>query len=77
VLSTLFVVAYLALSVPAVIAGYLTVHAGGVLATAREYAAAVIVLALLALVGVARPGRPSGRHAAPAPNGPERELVEV
>ncbi|MDX3235271.1 MFS transporter [Streptomyces sp. ME03-5709C] len=64
VLSLLYVVSYLGMGVPSVIAGYLVVHAGGLLATAREYGAAVIVLALLALIGLlterrgsrARPG---------------------
>jgi len=76
VLSTLYVVSYLAMGVPAVIGGYLVVHGGGVLATAREYGLAVIVLALLALLGVALPGRSTARHAAPAAER-ERELVEV
>lgn len=57
VLSLLFVVSYLAFGVPAVVAGYLVVQSGDVLATAREYGLAVMVLAVLALVGVARPAR--------------------
>lgn len=52
VLSLLYVVSYLGMGLPAVIAGYLVVHAGGLLTTAREYGAAVIVLALLALAGL-------------------------
>ncbi|MQY34684.1 hypothetical protein SRB17_26540 [Streptomyces sp. RB17] len=52
VLSLLYVVSYLGMGVPSVIAGYLVVHAGGLLATAREYGAAVIVLALLAVLGL-------------------------
>jgi hypothetical protein len=51
VLSLLFVVSYLALGVPAVIGGYLVVHDGGLLSTARTYGIAVLVLAGLALVG--------------------------
>jgi MFS family permease len=51
VLSLLFVVSYLALGVPAVIGGYLVVHDGGLLSTARTYGVAVLVLAALALVG--------------------------
>lgn len=51
-LSTLYVVSYLALGLPAVIGGCLVVYGGGFLATAREYGAAVIVLAALALAGV-------------------------
>ncbi|MFD3457660.1 MFS transporter [Streptomyces sp. NPDC058691] len=52
VLSLLYVVSYLGMGLPAVIAGYLVVHAGGLITTAREYGAAIIVLALLALVGL-------------------------
>ncbi|WP_018560854.1 MULTISPECIES: MFS transporter [unclassified Streptomyces] len=52
VLSLLYVLSYLGLGVPSVIAGYLVVHAGGLVATAREYGAAVMVLALLALIGL-------------------------
>jgi hypothetical protein len=50
ILATVYVVSYLALGVPAVIGGVLASHAG-VLVTAREYGAAVIVLGALALVG--------------------------
>jgi hypothetical protein len=63
VLSVVYVVSYLAMGVPAVIAGFLAVHQGSVLATARQYGVAVLVLAALALIGSARPGR----QAAPAP----------
>ena len=59
VLSLVLVICYLAFGLPAVLAGYLVVHGGGVGTTSREYAAAVIVLAVLALVGLARPGRPA------------------
>ncbi|MET9595457.1 MFS transporter [Streptomyces sp. NPDC006516] len=52
VLSLLYVVCYLGMGVPSVVAGYLVVHAGGLLITAREYGAGVIALALLALVGL-------------------------
>ncbi|UQX89553.1 MFS transporter [Jatrophihabitans telluris] len=54
VLSVLYLVSYLGLGVPAVLGGYLVVNAGGLLDTAREYGLAVIVLALLAAVGLAR-----------------------
>jgi len=60
VLSLLYVASYLALGLPAVIAGFLVVHGGGVLPTAREYGLTVMVLAALALLGVIRPRR---RHA--------------
>jgi len=69
-LSTVFVVSYLALGVPAVSAGVLAVH-GGVLTAGREYGLAVMVLAALALLGQLLPGRPRASApraiAAPAP----------
>jgi MFS family permease len=52
VLSLLYVVSYLGMGVPAVIGGLLVVHGGGLLDTAREYGAAVIVLAAAALVAL-------------------------
>lgn len=55
VLSILFVISYLAMGVPAVIAGFLVVHGGGILNTTRDYGLAVIVLALAALLGLLRP----------------------
>jgi predicted MFS family arabinose efflux permease len=57
VLSLLYLVSYLALGLPAVLAGILVVGGGGVLATAREYGLAVMALAALALLGVAVSGR--------------------
>jgi MFS family permease len=56
VLSIVYVFSYLALGLPAVIAGVLAVHGGGVLTTAREYGVAVMALTLLALAGLARRG---------------------
>jgi MFS family permease len=53
VLSTVWVVSYLALGLPAIVAGFLVVHGGGFLATTWEYGIAVIVLAALALAGLA------------------------
>ena len=53
-LSLLYVVSYVGLGVPAVLAGFLTVHAGGLFTTAREYGLAVMVLAAVALVGTLR-----------------------
>jgi predicted MFS family arabinose efflux permease len=61
VLSTLFVVSYLALGLPAVIAGYVVVHGGGLLTSTREFGVAVMILAALAIGGLAR------RQPAPAP----------
>jgi MFS family permease len=57
VLSLLYTVSYLGMGLPAVIAGMLVVHGGGLLDTAYEYGAAVILLALLALGGLMRTRR--------------------
>jgi MFS family permease len=56
--SLLYVVSYLGLGVPAVLAGFGVVHGGGLISTARYYGAAVIALAALALFGLLknRPG---------------------
>jgi hypothetical protein len=65
VLSVLYVISYLALGLPAVLGGLRVVYGGGLLSTAREYGAAVMVLAALALVGgLARVGREKGRAVA-------------
>jgi predicted MFS family arabinose efflux permease len=50
-LSTLFVVCYLAMGLPAVVGGFLVVHAG-LLTGARQYSVAVMVLGAAALVGM-------------------------
>jgi predicted MFS family arabinose efflux permease len=52
--SLLYVVSYLGLGVPAVLAGFGVVHGGGLISTARYYGAAVIALAALALFGLLR-----------------------
>ena len=57
VLSLLFVVSYLGMGVPAVAAGFLAVHGAGLTGAARDYGVALIVLAGLALVALARPRR--------------------
>ena len=62
--SLLYVVSYLGLGVPAVLAGFGVVHGGGLIDTARYYGAAVIVLAALALLGLLK-NRP-GHAAEPA-----------
>lgn len=54
VLSVLYTVSYLAMGLPAVVAGWLVVNEGGLLTTAREFAAFVIVLAGAALAGLVR-----------------------
>jgi MFS family permease len=71
-LSTVYVVSYLALGLPAVIGGYLVVHGGGLLTTTREYGVAVMLLAALALLGLlARPGsRSAGASVVVAGNVP-------
>jgi len=66
--SLLYVVSYLGLGVPAVLAGFGVVHGGGLIVTARYYGAAVIALAALALIGLARSRpAPQSRIAEPAP----------
>ncbi|WP_034609967.1 MFS transporter [Cellulomonas sp. URHD0024] len=57
VLSLLYVVSYLGLGVPAVLAGVLVVHSGNLLTTARDYGIFVIALALVALAGLVLPRR--------------------
>jgi predicted MFS family arabinose efflux permease len=54
VVSLLYVVSYLGLGVPVVLAGFGVVHGGGLIDTARYYGAAVIALAGLALFGLLR-----------------------
>ena len=53
VISVVFLVSYLALGLPAVVAGVLVVDSGGLETTAREYGIAVMALAALALIGLA------------------------
>ena len=62
VLSLLYTVSYLGLGLPAVIAGFLVVHGGGLVTTAYEFGAAVIVLAIPALVELLRPHHDSDLH---------------
>ncbi|MGH8891415.1 MAG: MFS transporter [Acidothermaceae bacterium] len=57
VLSILYVVSYLAMGLPAVIAGFLVVDGGGVIDTAREYGFGVLALAGIALAGLATSNR--------------------
>jgi predicted MFS family arabinose efflux permease len=54
VLSVIFVVSYLAMGLPAVVAGYLVARSGDLFLTAREFGAVVMVLAALALIGTLR-----------------------
>ena len=59
VLSVVYVVSYLALGLPAVVAGVLLVHGDNLLHTTVQYGVAVMVLAALALLGAIRPTRPA------------------
>jgi MFS family permease len=52
VLSVLFVICYVGMGVPSVIAGVLIVHGGGLIATARDYTLFILVLAAAALAGL-------------------------
>jgi MFS family permease len=61
-LSTVYVISYLAMGLPAVIGGYLVVHDGGLLSTARVYGVAVMALAAMALAGVLRPATARRPH---------------
>ena len=59
VLSLLYIVCYVGFGLPTVIAGFLVVYGGGLPRTASEYSVAVIVLALVALLGLRRASRAS------------------
>jgi MFS family permease len=52
VLSVIFVVSYVAMGMPAIVAGYLVARGGNILGTAQDFGAVVMVLAALALLGV-------------------------
>jgi MFS family permease len=60
VLSLLFTVSYLGLGVPAVAAGFLAVHGAGLTGAARDYGAALILLAVFALAALSRAPRAAG-----------------
>jgi predicted MFS family arabinose efflux permease len=59
VLSLLYIVSYLGLGVPAVVAGFVIVHGAGLINTAIYYGGAVILLASLALAGLLRVRTPA------------------
>jgi len=69
VLSVLFVISYLALGIPAMLAGYGLTHQGDIYATAREFSVAVMVLAALALAATFR------RAVSAAPRSPSRRVA--
>jgi predicted MFS family arabinose efflux permease len=75
VLSLLYIVSYLGLGVPAVAAGFVIVHGGGLTDTALYYGGAVILLAALALPGLrgARSRAAGGQPVAPG-GGPRAAL---
>jgi len=50
----IFVVSYLAMGLPAVIAGYFAARSGDLFLTAREFGAVVMALAALALMATLR-----------------------
>jgi MFS family permease len=54
VLSVIFVVSYLAMGVPAVIAGYFVARSGDLFLIAKGFGAVVMLLAALALIGTLR-----------------------
>lgn len=66
VLSLLYIVSYLGMGLPAVVAGVLVVRGGGLIDTAYQYGAAVIVLAVIALPGLLRSRRIESTAAATA-----------
>jgi MFS family permease len=66
VLSILYVIAYLAMGVPAILGGVRVVYGGGLLSTAREYGLVVMALAVTALVGTLLRALAEGRQIAAA-----------
>jgi hypothetical protein len=66
VLSVLYIVSYLGLGVPAILAGLSVVRGGGLVSTSYEYGLAVIVLAAIATVNVVRLGRGPARDHRPS-----------
>jgi hypothetical protein len=54
VLAVLFVISYLAMGLPAMVAGYGVSHQGNIASTAFEFGSGVVLLALLALAGTFR-----------------------
>jgi MFS family permease len=63
VLSIIYLASYLALGLPAILAGALVVH-GSILSTSREYGATIMLLAALAMLGlIVQRQRPRRRYA--------------
>jgi MFS family permease len=64
VLSIIYLASYLALGLPAILAGVLVAHGGSILATSREYGVTVMLLAALAMLGlIVQRHSPRRRHA--------------
>src|SRR5580704_7976692 len=82
VLSLVYIVSYLGLGVPAVVAGFVIVHGAGLTNTAIYYGGAVIVLAAVALLGLLRvrsplpvsPARVSPVPVSPSPVSPVKPI---
>jgi MFS family permease len=66
VLSLVYIVSYLGLGVPAVVAGFVIVHGAGLTDTAIYYGGAVILLAAFALLGLLRVRTPVPASPVPA-----------
>jgi MFS family permease len=63
VLSIIYLASYLALGLPAILAGVLVAHGSSILRTSQEYGAMIMLLAALAMLGlIAQRGRPGRRH---------------
>lgn len=59
VLSVVFVIAYLAMGVPAIVAGWRLAHGGDIFGVARTFDTVALALALLAFAGTLRSHRPA------------------
>jgi MFS family permease len=77
VLSVLYIVAYLSMGLPAILAGVRAVHGGGVMTTAKEYGFAVMSIAAMALAGtlIERRARAEAAVASPAAAGEAASVV--
>ncbi|QFX86907.1 MFS transporter (plasmid) [Streptomyces sp. SYP-A7193] len=69
-MSVLYVVSYLGMGVPSVVAGVLVVHGGGLVPTARLYMWAVLALSAAALVGLLLTSRSPRSAGTPPAAGP-------
>lgn len=77
VLSTIYVICYLAMGLPAVVAGFVVVDGVDVLSTARGYGIVVMALAGLALVGALTRREAPATSAEPAPGNAEVVCCEA